>query len=90
MPEVVRPNSAEGVEVVTLNSCNASIEGEVSSKDEPFSLRWMLAPSSSTSAPYACPPLSLEKNTPLPVFPRCAATGARRAGQQKDKCLGRA
>ena len=34
MPEVVRPNSAEGVEVVTLNSCSASMEGEVSSKEE--------------------------------------------------------
>ncbi len=50
-PAVVRPYSEEGVEVVTLNSCRASMVGEVSSKDEPFSLRVMLAPSSRTSAP---------------------------------------
>src|SRR3984885_11653794 len=88
MPDVVRPNSAEGVDVVTLNSWRASIEGEVSSNDEPFSLRVMLAPSSNTSAPYAWPPLKREKNTPLPVLPLVPVPGPVVPGNRKTNVSG--
>src|SRR5260370_1560874 len=63
-PPEVLPNSAGIVEVVTLNSFRASMEGAFSSNVEPSSACAMLAPSRITSVLKFCPPASLDSKIP--------------------------
>src|SRR5207253_9485586 len=84
MPPEVRPNSAERVEVVTLNSLIASMDGAFSSKVGPSSAWEILAPSRITSVPKFWPPANLDSKTPEDGL-SLAVPGPYRVGRKEAK-----
>src|SRR5437868_4554333 len=84
-PPVVWSYSAGNVDVRILNSRMDSTDGPASSKDDPFSARRVLAPSSRISFPKFCPPPIFEMKMPLLLL---AVRGPVTRGARKANASG--